>query len=709
MVVTKVRDIARPDPLTLAPGMSVRQAVAILMDRLVDGAPVLDDNREIIGYFSKRNIFQVISKGIDTSIPIEGLMDRDVSGWSPDNDLETVLGREMDGLLPEPSPRLVADESGLTGTISGADLIRALFNQCREISSDLDAIINSTHNLIVAVDEHGMIKWFNHSAEKLLGRSFAEVRGVHIHEVFPNSGLINVIKTGRVEPAQKIKLNGLDFISNRSPIKKDGRIIGAIAILQDISELESISRELKQVKELFEELDAIVESSFDGLYITDGNGITLRLNKAFERLTGIEGLNCVGRHVNDLVKNDRVVSESVSALVLERREPVTIIQETKIGKTTLSTGTPVFDKNGNIFRVVCNVRDITELNSLRQELELAKSLSLHYQNQLRTLRLKYIGSDKLVVKSERMRGLMDMVVRVAQVDSTVLVTGGSGTGKELIAETIHNNSVRKKGPFIRVNCGAIPENLLESELFGYVYGAFTGAKKEGKAGYFELANGGTLFLDEIGDLPLNLQVKLLRVLQHREITRVGGVKPMRVDVRIIACTNQNLKEMVRNKAFREDLYYRLNVIPVNLPPLAERREEIPYLVDHFLQLFKRTYKMEKRIVPEVLDVFMKYGWPGNVRELENLVERLVVTVQGDTITQGDLPGYIFEALPDGDVKVLVPRIIPLREAVESVERQLLEKAYAEYRTTREMARELKVDASTIVRKAAKYHIVGSNS
>jgi TyrR family helix-turn-helix protein len=306
-----------------------------------------------------------------------------------------------------------------------------------------------------------------------------------------------------------------------------------------------------------------------------------------------------------------------------------------------------------------------------------------------------------------MKTLLSTVVRLAQFDSTILVTGESGTGKELIAETLHKNSTRKNGPFIKVNCGAIPENLLESELFGYDYGAFTGAKKEGKAGYFQLATGGTLFLDEIGDLPFNLQVKLLRVLQNKEIVRVGGSKSIPVDVRIVTGTNHNLLEQVEKKMFREDLYYRLNVVPIHVPPLRDRKEDIPALVTHFMQLYNRKHKLNKKIAPELVDIFMGYSWPGNVRELENLIERLLVVTTKDLITREDLPSFLTEALPSSS-EILVTGILPLQDAVETVEKQILTKAYEKYRTTRQMAKELKVDASTVVRKAAKYGITSSN-
>jgi Transcriptional regulator containing PAS, AAA-type ATPase, and DNA-binding domains len=369
---------------------------------------------------------------------------------------------------------------------------------------------------------------------------------------------------------------------------------------------------------------------------------------------------------------------------------------------TLATGNPVFDKNGKLFRVVSNVRDITELDNLKHKLEQMQTLSQHYQNQLRSLRLQYANTE-VVVNAPCMKELLDTAFRMAQVDSTILIAGESGTGKELIAELIHNNSPRNSEAFIKVNCGAIPDNLLESELFGYEGGAFTGARKEGRHGYLEMANKGTIFLDEIGDLPYNVQVKLLRFLQNKEITRIGGSGPFKVDVRVVAATNRDLLEMVKQKLFREDLYYRLNVVPLNVPPLRDRKEDIPSLVSYFLQRFNRKYHMTKRISPDVVATFIHYDWPGNVRELENLIERLLVVTSGDLISLQALPDHLIpheDSLP----KVVVTGILPYKEAVESLEKQLIEQAYGQFRTTRQMAAQLGVNASTIVRKAAKYGI-----
>ncbi|MGI6434742.1 MAG: sigma 54-interacting transcriptional regulator [Syntrophomonadaceae bacterium] len=697
----RIHEIMTRGPILLRPEQTLAEVLQIFMENKIDGAPVVDHNDQLIGLITKSHIYRTAAKSMDDSIRVEELMTRDVFAGHPEDQFEDVV-TPMVPRLP-----VIDDDNKVIGMLTRGDIANAFFNSYQNISSELDTIINSTHNMIISIDKHGKIKVFNRAAERLLEIKAEDVVGKPIREVLPSSRLIEVMQGGQAEPLQRIEINGRNFMSNRSPIIKEGKTIGAVAVLQDISEIEKISKELQIVTELHEQLDAIIESSYDGLYITDGQGITLRLNKAFEMISGIKAHEFMQHDVED-IEAAGVVSQSVTKAVLQQREPATIIQQYKTGRTALATGNPVFDKNGRIFRVVCNVRDITELNMLKHKLEQVQGLSQHYASELRNLRIKYSQSLRMVANSAIMRKMLEMVLRVAQVESTILITGASGTGKELIAEIIHENSPCRKGPYLKINCGAIPENLLESELFGYEGGAFTGARKEGKPGYFELATGGTLFLDEIAELPLGLQVKLLRVLQSKEITRVGGTTPFTVDVRIIAATNRDLLEMVKNRQFRGDLYYRLNVLPVHVPTLRERKDDIPNLVVHFMKMFNQKYQLTKRISPEVVDILMGYDWPGNVRELENLIERLVVITPGDTITWEDLPAHLLpgaaEAINGSTSQVLVSGIIPLRDAVASVEKQILEQAYMKYRTTRQMARELKVDVSTVVRKAAKYGI-----
>lgn len=693
----RLSQIMSYSPIVLTPAQTIKEASCIFLDNQIDGAPVVNEKGELLGLVTKTHIYRVMARGGKSSTRVGDVMKQGLIVGHPDERVCDLIKTNV-GRMP------VLDKNSVVGMVTRTDLARAYFDSFNSVSNELQTILNSAHNLIISIDKNGNINVLNRAAERFLGLKSSIVQGRNIMKVIPNSGLIEILETGCSRPVQKIVLNNRTFISNRTPIKKHGEIMGAVAVLQDISELESISRELENVKELNRELDAIIESSYDGLYLTNGQGITLRVNEAFEKLTGVSSSEMIGRNVEDLVRERGIVSESVSALVLKAKKPITIMQKTLTGRLALTTGTPVFDRKGRIFRVVSNVREITELILLKQQLEQAQGLSKHYESELRALQMQYSGSEKFVVSSRKMKDLLDSVIRVAQVDSTVLITGESGTGKELIAETIHNNSLRSSGPFIKINCGAISHHLLETELFGYEPGAFTGAKKGGKAGYFELAHGGTLLLDEISELPFNLQVNLLRVLQSKELIRVGGEKTVPVDVRIIAATNRDIQGLVEKNLFRKDLYYRLNVVPIEAPPLRERKEEIPVLAAHFVQMFNKKYKMEKELSANVIDVLMDYDWPGNVRELENIMERLVVTIPGSLLSRNDLPIHLKNNILEKHPKIIVSGILPLRQAVEVVEKQILEQAYSRYKATREVALHLEVDPSTILRKAAKYGI-----
>lgn len=453
-------------------------------------------------------------------------------------------------------------------------------------------------------------------------------------------------------------------------------------------------------KELKEEYDAIFDSSYDGIYITDGEGVILRANKACERIEGIILEEVMGKHVQELV-DAGIYSDAVSLKVLEKRTPVTILAKAKNGKEHMLTGNPVI-KDGEIVRVVINSRDITELNHIKRELLKTRELTEKYQTELELLRQEQTKLENIVVNSPAMRKIIDMTIHVAKVDSTVLIQGESGVGKEIIAKLIHRNSDRKKGPFIKINCGAIPESLMESEFFGYEKGAFTGASKTGKPGLVELANEGTLFLDEIGEMPLNLQVKLLRVIQDWEILRVGGKKTIPVNARIIAATNRDLSEMVREKKFREDLFYRLNVVPVFVPALRERKEDIEPLIGHFLNKFNSKYKLDKRISQEAIDCLIDYDWPGNVRELENLMERLIVTTSEDRIEVTHLPELIKERRHKGGFDLR--NLKTYKETMDNYEKNLLLHVMNQSSSTQEMAELLGLDRSTIRRKLKKHKI-----
>ena len=448
------------------------------------------------------------------------------------------------------------------------------------------------------------------------------------------------------------------------------------------------------------DLEDIIESSYDGIYITDGKANTLVINRAYEELTGLRREDMLGKNMRDLVEQG-LISKSATLMVLEQGKGITINQEFKTGKKLLVSSNPIFNENGEVSLVVTNVRDLTVLVQLKEQLEKNKELTKKYYSQIEEMKLQLLNQDDIIAEDENMINTIKFSKRVAKVKTTVLLRGETGVGKEEVAKLIHKSSQRNNNQFIEINCGAIPHALIEAELFGYEKGAFTGANKEGKLGLFEIADGGTIFLDEIGDLPLDLQVKLLRVLQEEEITKIGGIKPIKVDVRIIAATNRNLEQMVKNNDFREDLYYRLNVVPITIPPLRERKGDIISLANNFLLKFNEKYSQKKSFSTEALKYLFEYSWPGNVRELKNIVERLVIMGNNDVKEFEDLPKEIKE-LYKKEVIDINKDIIPMKDAVEALELKLINNAYKKYRNVRDAAKALGIDASTFVRKRKKY-------
>lgn len=453
-----------------------------------------------------------------------------------------------------------------------------------------------------------------------------------------------------------------------------------------------------------ESLIRMMELSYDGIWITDGNGKVLFSNAANATLLGVEKEDLEGKTTQELLR-DKVFSDSVILPAIEKKT-----QQTKVcynyntQLTVLATATPLLDSNGDVEFVFNNVRDITDLNNIQNSLHDKEEIIRLQNQQLEDMKMRLgIGLDTIVAKSKAFRDVVELALRVGNFDgATVLILGESGTGKELVAELIVQNSPRKDKPFVQVNCGAIPENLVESELFGYEKGAFTGADTRGHKGLFETANGGTIFLDEIGDLPLHMQVKLLRVLQQKKIMRVGGTQQIDLDVRVIAATNKNLEEMIQNGTFREDLYYRLNVVSLNIPPLRERNEDIVPLINHFLAVINQKYQTNKSFLYDTIDAFENYSWPGNVRELENVLENLVITTPEDVIALKNLPQKFQDAVPerlplhgpaDAD-----DEIYPLKETMDRIERSIINHAIQQCGSVRKAASALKVNPSTIVRK-----------
>ncbi|WP_456279190.1 sigma-54 interaction domain-containing protein [Bacillus sp. AK128] len=465
--------------------------------------------------------------------------------------------------------------------------------------------------------------------------------------------------------------------------------------------LSHLEERVKELDKSNRELDAIIESSYDGIYITDKFGNTLRTNSAIERLTGIPKHYYIGKNINHLIKRG-ILEESVTLKVIEQKQTVSVVQKNFNQKETLMTGNPIFNEDGEIEKIVTNIRDLSELNQVNKELLKVQQLNEQYKEELNRLKT-FTGPDQdVVLKSDKMIEIYNMVGRLANFDTTILILGETGVGKDVLARHIYRISTRlREGQLIKINCGAIPKELLESELFGYDPGAFSGANRTGKAGMFELAHKGMLFLDEVGELPLDLQVKLLRAIQEKEIMRVGGTKSKKIDVRLIAATNRDLKEMVKKGQFREDLYYRLNVVPVFVPPLKDRQDDILPLVHYFIESYNKKYHVTKILDKELHNFFYYYSWPGNVRELSNLLERMILTIPHDVLTVEDLPE---EYKLNQDLTPVMTEEKSLKETVELAEKTALQRAMLKYRTTYEIAKHLKTSQASVVRKLQKYNL-----
>lgn len=438
-----------------------------------------------------------------------------------------------------------------------------------------------------------------------------------------------------------------------------------------------------------EPIHSLIDAIQDGIYITDANAFTLAVNAAYERITGLNRNDLIGRYMGDLVKLG-YLSNSASLEVIKHQDVVTLVQTINGSQKILVTGSPIFDENRQLICVVTSVRDITEL--LRAK---------HAQEQLENLfrsqsQYKIKGTSRDLIITRETQSIFDLASNVAKFNSKVLLRGETGTGKSKLARYIHSMSSRAEHAFLELNCSGIPDNLLEIELFGYVAGAFTGASNKGKKGLLEIAHQGTLFLDEIGDLPVSMQVKLLKVIEENRFLPVGATEFKEVDIRIISATHRNLEEMVGKGEFREDLYYRINVVNIELLPLRQRRLEILPLVEQYQKLFNEKYQLQKTFSPEVIESFTHHDWPGNIRQLINLIEKLMVSTTQSEIVLHDLP-QAFKHNPD-----LLTSKMSLKERVLAFEKELILAALSEHNSIRAAAETLGVEQSTLVKKIARF-------
>ncbi len=450
-----------------------------------------------------------------------------------------------------------------------------------------------------------------------------------------------------------------------------------------------VARMVAEKERVLMDLKDVFEYAFDEIFVTDEQGIVVRVNSTCERHYQLAAEELVGKHVKELQK-DGIFYPSATLEVIEKKRPIELVQTTKSGEYLHVRTRPVFDDEGNLRRVISYSRDLTELYQLRQKVEEMDNQLKTYKKELR----ETYEHEGLIFKSLAMQKIVDTIKKVSVVDSTVLVLGETGVGKSRLVRHLHEVSHRKNESFYEINCAALPTNLIESELFGYSGGSFTGANREGKKGLLESAHKGTLFLDEIGEMPIEIQAKLLQVLQEKTFRPIGGRELKKVDVRIVAATNRDLSEMVKQGTFRKDLYYRLNVIPIAIPPLRERTEDILPLIYHYLQHFNKKYGRDVKLAPSTLQMFVGYPWEGNNREIENVIERIVITVD-DVVTVEDLPLSMQEAAVEQSGQSLY-------KMLEEVERNIILKAYKTYGSSYKVAEFLQISQSAATRKIKKF-------
>jgi len=491
-----------------------------------------------------------------------------------------------------------------------------LINRLKNETYKHDLIFNSSGDGMVVVNSAGEVILFNRTASKILERPPEDVIGKHIHKVIPKSRLPYVMKTRKIETNQELILeNGPKVITTRIPmIDENKQVIGAFAVFKDITEVVRLAGEITNLKEIQTMLEAIIQSSEEAISVVDENGRGILINRAYSRITGLTEEEVIGQPATADISE----GESMHMKVLETRRPVRgVAMRVGPNKKEVFVNVAPIIVDGKLKGSVGVIHDMSEIQSLNRELIRARQI-------IRTLEAKYSFED-IIGESEEMNIAIEQARLGAKTPATVLLRGESGTGKELFAHAIHNESDRKFNKFIRVNCAAITESLLESELFGYEEGAFSGAKRGGKRGFFEEANNGSIFLDEIGELPANTQAKLLRVLQEKEIVRVGGTRAIPINVRVIAATNINLEKAIANGGFREDLYYRLNRMPIHIPPLRMRKEDIPLLCNRLIDKINQDYGRNiEKVSDGAISKLLKYNWPGNVRELENVLGRAII-------------------------------------------------------------------------------------
>jgi len=628
----QMKEIMNTSVTTISSSQLIGEAIKLFRHTKLHAIFIVDDNGILVGMLTLSNLFDALLRGQCLEESIEGcyLPKNKIVFFPKDKQFSNLVQVQEWLLNAKVSETPVIDDEGRPiGVVTQVCVINALLKEIRGLYDQIYSILKVVPTGILAVNENNAITVCNQLSEKLLGLESNEVIGRNLRDVIPEINLAN----GR---PQKVKRNATSILAASSPVSLEP-ICGYIVVMYDATDVERMAQEVESIKRLQSTFETILNTAYEGLLVVNDEGRVILANHTFEQLIKKSNQELVGQEASTIIKQFDSISKIKRDFEIE-----SINGHSAVVSYIPIKGAP--EVSGGVLRVI--YRHLDQLQDVMREFDKLKNSLSYYKDELYKINGTHYTLDSIITTRDKaMLEAKRVANKAADCLSNVLILGESGTGKELFTHAIHNASTRCKEPFIKVNCSAIPSELAESEFFGYAPGAFTGAARQGKLGKFELANGGTIFLDEIGDMPLQLQSKLLRVIQDREIEMVGGTKSVPIDVRIIAATNKDLKEMVNQKLFREDLFYRLNVICLSLPPLRERKEEIEQLANSFLLKFNKAQnKHYKGITPDVIEAFKNYSWPGNIRELENAIERAVSLGMNNWLTWNDF-SYIFEQGP----------------------------------------------------------------
>lgn len=610
------------DVMRFSYNTSLSDTVEIFLSHHLLQAPVVDEEGTLIGIIDSQSVLKGLNSLGDYGLARTTLIREFIQKPGVVINIDDDFDQHVKDIIERQVSAYVIDQDGkLKGEINHTHVVQTLNLLYEDLEYFVSKVINLPYNGIIAINALGTTIFYNHSAEQILGLPARDMIGQSITKLLPESLTYKALKTGEAQHGVPLTYGDISIHADFIPVYAGDRVLGAVAIFKDVTELEAVTDRLSTNQKLMATLEAIVENTYEGIIVINDQERIEIINRFFLDELGMEAKDIVGKKINE------ISPESQLPNTLKTGE-VQFGEHMHIGEKDFIIMRAPVERDGKIIGALGK--------TLFKNMELAKLFAkkvmrlegdvAYYKHELCRFHSPQYAFSDIIGDSPRMQAAKTLAKRAARTNSTILLLGESGTGKEVFAHAIHETSHRKRGPLIQINCAAVPENLLESELFGYAEGAFTGARKGGKPGKFELADKGTIFLDEIGDMPLSMQAKLLRVLQEREVERVGGTQPIKIDVRVIAATNRDLYQMVIDHKFRLDLYYRLNVINIELPPLREREEDFEHIANSILKkLNHRLGSFIDGITPEAFDYLRSYDWPGNIRELENILERAIIT------------------------------------------------------------------------------------